>query len=373
MEVLIAIIAFTSIIAYIVYWINIVYFLNKDTPNLKITNTEPVTLICVFRNEETHLRHFLEYIHSLIDKHDLSIILVDDHSQDDSAEIINAHPVYKSNKLTLIHLPPTLKGKKAGIEMAVEAATTPYVYITDADCLPIYTAIENLHSTAINGNFSLVLGWVNFKQAGKTFIQSYQVAENSALVALSIFQAHKEKISMGNAANMLFKRLDFIGSEPYKNNQHVAGGDDIFLIEAFNRSSKPIYYSNHQSSAISTYTLKTMRQLWEQRIRWAAKTKFQSSPKTRNSQLLLLCFFILLGGCMAYLTSVGEYALLLAIWTIKTMGEIFFLQKISQKLQSDTPPISHLLFMGIFQIMFIPLVAIAQILQPVTWKKRSYS
>lgn len=32
---------------------------------------------------------------------------------------------------------------------------------------------------------------------------------------------------------------------------------------------------------------------------------------------------------MAYLTSVGAYALLLAIWTIKTMGEIYFLQKIS--------------------------------------------
>ncbi|MDA8628704.1 hypothetical protein N9P12_01830 [Bacteroidia bacterium] len=51
---------------------------------------------------------------------------------------------------------------------------------------------------------------------------------------------------------------------------------------------------------------------------------------------------------MAYLTSVGAYALLLAIWKIKTMGEMFFLKKISQKLQSDIPPISHLLFMGIF-------------------------
>ena len=110
-----------------------------------------------------------------------------------------------------------------------------------------------------------------------------------------------------------------------------------------------------------------------QQKRWAAKTKFQRTNKTRNSQLLLLCFFILLGGCMTYLMSVGAYALLLAIWTIKTMGEMFFLKKISQKLQSDIPPISHLLFMGIFQILFIPLVAIAQIFQPVTWKKRSYS
>lgn len=373
MEVLIAIIAIASIIAYVAYWINIGTFLNKNNRPPQNYQIDSLTLICVFRDEATHLNEFLNHVHPLIHQHDLSVILVDDHSQDDSVKIIKAHPISQSNKLSLIHLPLTSNGKKAGIEMAVEAATTPIVYITDADCVPNYKAIHNLYSTALHGNYSLILGWVNFKQRDTTFIQSYQVAENSALVALSVFQAHKEEISMGNAANMLFHKADFVSTEPYKNNQHVAGGDDIFLIEAFNRSNKPIYYSNHQSSAISTYTLKTVGQLWEQRIRWAAKTKFQSTNKTRNSQLLLLCFFILIGGCLAYLTSLGSYALVLSIWTVKTIGEIYFLRKISQKLQSDIPTISHLLFMGIFQILFIPLVAIAQVFQPVTWKKRSYA
>lgn len=372
MEVFIAIIAVTSITAYVAYWINILCFINKETPSPKTANTESLTLICVFRNEEMHLKQFLNHIHPLTEKHGLSVILVDDHSQDDSTEIIKVHPIFHSKKLSLMHLPTSLTGKKAGIQMAVETSTTPYIYVTDADCLPDYTAIHNLYSAAFNGDYSLVLGWVNFKQNAKTFIQSYQVAENSALVALSVFQAHKEEISMGNAANMLFKKADFISSDPYKNNQHVAGGDDIFLIEALKRSGKTIYYSNNQSSAIGTFTLETLGQLWHQRIRWAAKTKFQHTNKTRNSQLLLLIFFILLGGCIAYLTSVGAYALVLAIWMVKTMGEVYFLQKISQKLQSDTPPISHLLFMGIFQIVFIPSVAIAQLFQPVTWKERSY-
>lgn len=363
---------FTVVLIYLIYWFRIAYNLASTICSYPKSEKLDLTLVCVFRNEEEVLSKFLDQCEQLISQSDLPICLVNDHSTDSSVDIIHSHPIYRTEKFQLIHLSDNELGKKAGIDCAVKHAESNYIYLTDADCKPEKSAIEILYAQLMKGSHDLALGWVKFRSQNHSFIESYQVAENSALVALSVHHASKEKHSMGNAANMIFNREKFISANPFKDNQHVAGGDDIFLIEAFKRYKLSISYSNNQQTAIETSTHQKWNVLWEQRIRWAAKTKYQQTQNTRNSQILLLLFFLFLGGYSAYLLSEHMYVWVVSIWGFKSLGEVLFLRKIIQAIGSDKIPVFHLFFLGILQFFFIPSIAIWQWVQPVSWKNRSY-
>ncbi len=357
--------------AYLFYWLKVARFFLSAENKIPISNIQNLSLVCVFRNEELVLPQLLNSLQILCDHVKIPMLLINDHSNDASEQIIKKHPIYKQNLFQLINAPAQVQGKKQCLEWSIRhVITTQNIFITDADCTPTQLSISSLWNEHVQNQASLSLGLVSFS-GGKSLLHQYQIIENTCLVALSTFHAAHKTPSMGNAANMIIKRNDFLEAHPYRENVHIAGGDDIFLIQALQKQAKKIHYSNQSKSVIQTETVNSWKNLWHQRIRWAQKSQFQPFGITQFSQILLVLFFILLWGiCIGALLK-KSYVQLLLLWFYKISGEAIFIKKIFSKLpEAPTPTILQIAGSSFTQFIFIPLVAFMQFFLSVHWKDR---
>jgi cellulose synthase/poly-beta-1,6-N-acetylglucosamine synthase-like glycosyltransferase len=353
-------------------WNRIVQFYASDTTPLAIIPNNTLTLICVFRNEESVLNPFLDGCAALLNKVPITVLLVNDHSTDQSNTLIQDHPIHAHVNFHLYQAPINSVGKKACLEWAIANATAPIIYTTDADCTLNAEALQHLYGLHQQKNSDLTLGLMRF-QGPNSLVNSYQRIENNALVALSTYHANRKEPSMGNAANMLFDRSAFMSCKPYQDNWHVTGGDDIFLIQSFLKNNKRVVYANDLQTAISTQNASTWGELWQQRIRWAKKSQHQEFGQTQKSQLLFVIFLLYLWGLTLFVGLNSLYVIPLSIWSFKIIGEVLFIRKLFSKLPENAPSHVHLVVSSFIQSIFIPAVAIGQFFVSIKWKNRTLS
>lgn len=354
---------------YLIQWFRVISFFNsQEIPRVKIPE-ETLEIICVFRNEETQLIPFLNQVTEILQKISAKVTLVNDHSEDQSLEIVRNHPLFGHPHLELLNPPPTIKGKKACMNWAVNQSNRTLIFTTDADCLIFPLAIEKLFSLLESTKSQLVLGLVRFEEKDTT-LGTYQRIENSALIALSTYHANIKTPTMGNAANMLFSRSHFIACNPYEQNEHIPGGDDIFLIQAFQNQKLKINYANDINTAVTTGVCPDWTSLWHQRIRWAQKSRFQKLGNTQKSQIVFVLFVCYLWGISIGSVFHQAYAIVLACWSLKIWGEAIFIRKLFFKMDQKAPSLFQIIKSSLIQSVFIPLVALFQFFAPVYWKGR---
>jgi cellulose synthase/poly-beta-1,6-N-acetylglucosamine synthase-like glycosyltransferase len=353
-------------------WNRIVQFYASHKGPLAIIPNNTLTLICVFRNEESVLKPFLDSCAALLNKVPITVLLVNDHSTDQSNTLIQDHPIHAHVNFHLYQAPINSVGKKACLQWAIANATEPIIYTTDADCTLNAVALQHLYGLHQQKNSDLTLGLMRF-QGFNSLVNSYQLIENNALVALSTYHANRKEPSMGNAANMLFNRSAFMSCKPYQDNWHVTGGDDIFLIQSFLKNHKHVVYANDLKTAISTQNVSTWGELWQQRIRWAKKSQHQEFGQTQKSQLLFVLFLLYLWGLTLFVGLNSLYVIPLSIWSFKIIGEVLFIRKLFSKLPENAPSLMHLVVSSFIQSIFIPAVAIGQFFVSIKWKNRTLS
>lgn len=362
------------LLPYFFFWGMVLRSSLKINPTHPFTENLPkITLICSIRNEEKLLPSFLQNLISLEQSHphSLNYILVNDQSTDNTNIILNEflQNVPFSDRISLINTSNGISGKKQALILAFEHTKTEWAYVTDADCITSWQAIISLFQ-AKQIQTKAVFGPVIYTSKN-SFLQVYQMLENSALMFLGRFQSARNNKTMGNAANMLVHVESFKKTNPFHSNLHVAGGDDIFLIEAFTLSGLQIATVSKPSAAVYTPVLETWRELWNQRIRWAKKSQFQSLSNTRNSQILLLLFFILMWTVSTVFLNFAHYEELAMFWGAKIIFDVILLGKINHFYHQKSSTL-HKMGASIFQTMFIPLIALAQFFSKVHWKNRSY-
>src|SRR5690554_962550 len=102
----------------------------QHCPDLNLTD---LSAVIPFRNEALTLTKFLASlkIQSVLPA---KIIFVNDHSEDDSVQIIEQF-INKYGLGTLIHLPQGEEGKKAALNLGITNVETPFVLTLDADII----------------------------------------------------------------------------------------------------------------------------------------------------------------------------------------------------------------------------------------------
>ncbi len=357
-------------IFYLRNWNRVVYFFNTQANGSYKIPPESLEIICTFRNEEAELPRFLNNCQEILQQIPLQITLINDHSDDSSHVIILDHPVIQHPNFQIHQAPAYTQGKKACIAWAMSLGKSQHVLTTDADCELNANSLETLYHFHQKGNAHLSLGLMRFI-GNKTALSQYQIIENSALVALSTYHANKQTPTMGNAANMILKRDSFLQIEPYKEHLQVAGGDDIFLIQAFQKAGFTVQYSNDIQTALRTRALDTWKELWHQRIRWAKKSQFQRFGETQKSQIIFVLYLLYLWGITLVMGFTFLYVLPLSCWLLKIGGETQFLGSLFQKIPEESKPkFRDIVLASFIQSFFIPLVALAQFFIPVRWKGR---
>lgn len=291
-----------------------------------------ISVLIPARNEEKHLKACLEAILSQNDIHIIEEILVlDDHSTDSTREIIEN---LNNPLIRCISLPASLTGKKAAITLGVKLAKAPVIALTDADCIPEKNWIRSVGKQyADQQSLIFTTGLVSI-QDHENVLSRFQSLDFIANMALTAWGIKNQYFYLANGANMSFRKTSFEDVGGYGGNEHIASGDDVFLIKKMaEQKNKTLMFLHDPDAAVVTTPQKSWETLWEQRKRWATKSKAYASGTLWSFQALT---FLLSAGIIGFLLyglifSAGMMYISMLILLFKAVVDYLFLSGLSKK------------------------------------------
>ena len=354
MELLLTAIAFIFFVGYavlIIYyrqcWQQIPGFVtsqqNSQNPPLIGTankkSTTKISIIIPARNEEQNIALCLQ---SVLDQtypaNLFEIIVVDDHSTDNTAEIVesfnkeNIHCIFLKEFVT-----DNLNSyKKKAIEIAITQSTGDLIVTTDADCFMGNNWLQTIASFYETYKPAFIAAPVAIN-CNNRFFAIFQALDFMTLQGITGASVFKKIHSMCNGANLAYERIAFKEVGGFKGIDNIASGDDMLLMhKIYQRYPDRILFLKSKEAIVQTKPMDTWKGFFNQRIRWASKAD-KYDDKRILMVLILVYFFnllLLLLPIMAmfnnrvfsifnFQCSIINYWFLLLI--LKTVIELFFL------------------------------------------------
>ncbi len=352
----------------------------KRIPSIASKNIDPKTTFSVvipFRNEANNLPDLLASLASIEYPSALfEIFLVNDASEDNSEEIITtwiAHNNLQTNVQLIQSERSTASPKKDAITTAVKKASYDWIVTTDADCV-IPSQWLQLYSNYIhNKDVSLVAAPVVYKGASSVLNQ-FQIQDGLSLQAITMGAFGWKNPILANGANMAYLRETFNTLNGFSGNDHIASGDDIFMLEkVYSKTPSRVGFLKSKDAIVFTNTQADWGSILNQRIRWASKTSKQKSllPKLLGFLILYVNLIVLLTP-LAILTNPTEYALLaLTAVGVKFCMDYIFLLNCGKVLGVRLHFGYFILSFCLYPFIFI-LVLIGSVLSNYSWKGRTF-
>jgi poly-beta-1,6-N-acetyl-D-glucosamine synthase len=234
-----------------------------------------ISVIVPIRNEYQNLSNLIGNIRNQTYSK-FEVIVVDDHSDDGGAAIISAMGLPKVKVIKNEGI-----GKKSAITSGVKSAIGDIIITTDADCQFHAQWIEVINSY-FNERTQMVTGAVKFLN-GNTFFQKLQQMEFASLIGSSASLANLQSPIMCNGANLAYRRAAFFNVNGYEGNNHIASGDDEFLMRKFVKEyeGSTIRFMRNQKGTVTTTSSSSVHAFVNQRRRWASKWKDNTSWMAR--------------------------------------------------------------------------------------------
>ncbi|MCK5170211.1 MAG: glycosyltransferase [Bacteroidales bacterium] len=295
----------------------------KSFKSSNVIDTIPVSIIIACRNEEEKISFLLE---SLINQTYLNenteIIIIDDHSEDNTTKII-AEYIEKNKFIKLLELPGNKTGKKEALAYGIKNSNSDIIITTDADC----TTNKNWLKTMVNYynlfKPKLLVGPVAIKNE-KNIFQKFQALEFLSLVGSGAGAIGINQPIMCNGANLLFEKSLYENSN-IKN--HIASGDDIFLmLHAKRINKKSIHFIRSKEAIVYTKPAKTVKKLVNQRVRWTSKSKTYRDFDIIFTALVVTFTNLILA--FSFLYTIWDFSILntfILLFIIKSIFDLFIL------------------------------------------------
>lgn len=328
-----------------------------------------VSVLIAARNEGKNIEKLLQSLYNqTFDKENFEVIIVDDHSDDDTIGISESFKV-SHPEMSLKLLKATGSGKKQAISQALHAADNVVVIVTDADCELPAKWIEKMLAFYIAKDLKMLLGPVLLSPAD-TLFEKLQVLEHMSLIASTAGSAAIGMPVMCNGANMMYDRKSALNVEKDRTDMKLASGDDMFLMEQFiaRYGSKAIGFFLNREVIVKTATMPNLKAFFRQRTRWTSKTKAYTNWKIIATALsvflfnLSIVFFFVAGFFMPVF-----WAFYVLYVIMKTLIDYPIIRRISafmkqKKLKFWTLPLE---FIYPFYVVF---TAFAGMFTKVRWK-----
>lgn len=267
------------------------YNLKEKFINLNKNNIVKVSVLIAARNEENNIKKLLESLYDQsFPKELFEVIIVDDHSEDNTKEFINTF-INNNKDLNIKLLLAEREGKKLAISQALHNASNELIIVTDADCVLNNLWIESIVGFYQENNCKMILAPVLLSPA-ENFFEKMQVLEHLSLIGSTAGSAAIGFPVMCNGANMAYERKSALEVEKLRKDFDIPSGDDMFLLEQFvkNYGHENVKFLLSKSAIVKTKTCKTIKDFFRQRRRWVSKTKSYTSWKVILTALVVLFF-----------------------------------------------------------------------------------
>ncbi len=381
-------VCFMIIVAYISFLLTVLYFIlmllyragwqRQDTFVLQpdyLPQTK-ISVIVPARNEEAHIGNCIKSLRAQDYPDDLlEIIVVDDHSTDATAKIIQS---FTGANLHYIDLHKHIDAndavvayKKLALATGIVHAGGELIVTTDADCTAGPQWLKHIAAIYEQDKSVMVVAPVDFACNCST-VQLFQSLDFMSMQGITAATLQLKLGNMCNGANLAFQRTAYDKVDGYKGVDHIASGDDYLLMMKLNKAYPgAISYLKSQEAIVYTPPQHDWKGFLRQRIRWASKSG-KYDDKKMTAVLSFVYLFNLLFVPMLVLSVLypvyGIY--LLAIFLVKVLVELFYLYPVASFFNKRI----HLWLFPLFQPIHISYIIIAGLLGfagVYQWKGRS--
>ena len=305
-------VAFIAIILAVLYATLLVYYrfawqsipnyesgmMSVKGPKTSVTsvNSQLSTLISIIipaRNESRNIRRGLDSLLAQSYPENLfEIIVVDDHSEDETAVIVKS---YADKNIKLISLKDHVADrinsyKKKAIEIAVAAAKGTLIVTTDADCFLPPRWLETIASFYEEKKPVFIAAPVSI-DCGLRFIEIFQALDFMSLQGITGAVVSKKQMTMCNGANMAYERAAFYEVNGFAGIDNIASGDDMLLMHKMYKCyPERMLFLRSPEAIVHTAPVRSVKEFFNQRIRWAGKADKYDDKRILPVLILVYAF-----------------------------------------------------------------------------------
>ena len=319
------------IVYYRVGWISMPEFVPEQRPLTTYQTT--VSVIIPARNETVNIANCIRsvlaqnYPSSL-----LEIIVIDDHSTDDTADIAQALALAYTNVhlIKLNEADASMAYKKRGIEAGIAKATGTLIVTTDADCTYNKFWIETLVQYQEKTQAQFIAAPVSYITKNK-FLSVFQCLDFMTMQGITGASVYKRFHTMCNGANLAYTKAAFIEVNGFVGIDDIPTGDDMLLMyKIYKQHPDQVVYLKSKEAIVSTHPAFSWSAFFHQRIRWASKASHYNDKRIFAALLLVYIFNVwFLVMAIAAFFSWKYLLLLVAIVVAKTIVELWFLKPVA--------------------------------------------
>lgn len=311
-------------------WLEVRFFCALGTVREGTSDVEPppkVSILIAARNERDSIAATLDSVLAQRYIGEWEVWVADDRSTDETPKILASYAEKFPDRLhilTIKEIPEGVSPKKNALSKMIAECNGDILCLTDADCIVQPTWVKGIVKEFEPG-IELVAGHSYIPaipkkssvlicmQAIETLI--YRVAGTAGLAM------HLPLTSTGN--NLAYRKSFFKSVNGFENVLKIQSGDDDLLMQKL-ATNRPwaMRYCIAPSTFVTTNGKETLKELWEQRKRWASKTIYYS-PKIVFVLSMVFLFLAML--TLTGILSIFSFKILIATaiaFVIKCIGDL---------------------------------------------------
>lgn len=319
----------------------------------KTSKPRPISVIICARNEAANLNKNLPILLNQ-DYPEWELIIVNDHSDDGTLELIRNYP--SNGKIVPINLEKAeTPGKKQALYQGVKEAKYDWIIVTDADCRPKGKDWLR-YMSAYGDEIDLVLG-ISFVAQTKGLFNKWVLWDQVSVASEYLSFSLMGLTYMGVGRNMAYSKRFFNSGWEKSSKIGIASGDDDLLVRYAGNNFKT-GVQIHPDAMVFTGSKRNLKEWIVQKSR-----HHKTGAYYRMSHLLLLGLWRIaaLTYFIAFVTLciMQSYIfLILLIFTIRLILHFIIFGKVLKRLHGNNliylVPFFEPLY-ALFQIIIIPL------------------
>lgn len=373
---MIALHSFVSLFLTGIYLLLLIYLMRgwsriKITPAKKASFQTKVTILIAARNEEERISLTIEDVLAQdYPKHLFEVIIVDDHSTDNTAAIISSYANRGVRLLQLQEARALNSYKKKAIAEAIKLSTGELMVATDADCRMGPAWLSSIVGYYKTNNLVMVSSPVTYFEERSLF-ELMQTLEFGYLIGIGAAFIGNGRASTCNGANFAYRKDVFYEVGGFAGIDDLASGDDELLLQKVaERYPGRIGFLKQTEAVVYTHAKHTLQEFMQQRRRWASK-----STKYKDKKVVVfgLCIW-LFNVSLLVNAALGFYdlyflKLFLVQFLLKYLFEILYLLPITTFFKR-TYLVSLLILLIPLHIVYFVVIGLMGNNRKYLWKDR---
>jgi cellulose synthase/poly-beta-1,6-N-acetylglucosamine synthase-like glycosyltransferase len=355
----------------------VVTYLIKGWAALKRTNiggvplTTRVSVLVAARNEAERIHLTInDIIAQDFPKHLTEIIIVDDHSTDNTAAIISSYADKGVRLLQLNENKPLNSYKKKAIAEAIALSNGELIVCTDADCRMGQQWLSSVVDYYETERPVMISSPVTYFEE-KTLFERLQTLEFSYLIGIGAAFIGNGRASTCNGANFAYRKDVFYEVGGFKGIDDLASGDDELLLQKVAAVyPNKIGFLKNPLAIVFTHAKHTLQEFLQQRRRWASKsTRYKDKKVVALAVCIWLFNLSLLVNAALGFYNIFYFKLFLIQFILKYLIEVAFLLPISAFF-NRTKLVGLLIILAPIHIIYFVYVGLIGNTRKYAWKGR---